>query len=308
MAPTGTKKAKKSKSKPAPEIDITLRERPVPPSPTISVRKVPNQYRLNAQGNKPSGDRHIRGGLGPTIDERIVVDGPSGATSEPFKKSRREYFEGGHDRWYRCRWNGCRKEVLATTIAMREHMKIHMKEPQEFVKELVSVKGKGKAESDDEETDDEPIWEGPTQERPTEAESSDQKPTENESVEKQVEVIKLLCKWHPPLRVRLPGSADPLFITFHPLSYQCRKAIMATSVVNHVGTHLDEEQQPSALNARCGCNKVAVRRGQHYTNCPKNTQVTGVAMQTEGGSNVEGEKKKKKKSGKRRGRKKKKKE
>lgn len=83
-------------------------------------------------------------------------------------------------------------------------MKIHMKEPQGAVKELVAAKGKRKADRQDEETDDEPIWEAATQEHPIGAESIDQKPTENKPVEKKIEIDKLLRKWHPPPRVRLP--------------------------------------------------------------------------------------------------------
>jgi hypothetical protein len=53
MTLTRTEKDEKYECKPTPEIDIPLYESPVPPSPTISVRKIPNQYK------------------------KIVVDGPS---------------------------------------------------------------------------------------------------------------------------------------------------------------------------------------------------------------------------------------
>jgi hypothetical protein len=80
MAPTRTEKAENSESKPTLEIDIPLYESTVPSFPTINVRIIPIQWRLSPQGNKPSGDRHVQCGLCLTIDEKIVVDGPSGST------------------------------------------------------------------------------------------------------------------------------------------------------------------------------------------------------------------------------------
>lgn len=133
---------------------------------------------------------------------------------------------GTYDDEWRCRWDGCRLYSPATFT----HLRAHMQKEHGIHRSL--------AEST----------------LPPEILCRDEKNGK----------LKVRCQWRCPLRVMLPGHSEPILITSHRLSYACDSLLDISSIENHIGTHLRNEEQPNMHAVKCCPDKPPfMSRGGH---------------------------------------------